>query len=722
MENKTFIICVDLGHCETAVTTIEEKIDGGYKVTALQTEDSKNNIVPSQLVLTNSQMFQLKDNPRPDSSLLENLGEIKIGSNLPSTVKDGEKFSYFKVSPDNFDKPYGNSQVARECGITHGMLMSCYTYALIENVIKFNEIELNGATRENIHFKVGCPSSEEWTSEKNRSLYAELLKNATGVKSVEIIPESRAAMFSALESQSNTVSAQSGAIVFDFGSSTADCTYMLLGKKCFEFSWRLGASFIEKNMTHVIIDDFLESHKTNEEFASNLDYKHIVNIENDMRIQKEAYYNGVFNEYGHPIICTFFLKGKKEPIYQTVNIDSAFLDRATKNTENEIVCNGVTVFIGSWQDACRAFMQRAKDEIKKLTYIYTDENGNKKELPCEYKNIILTGGASRMDFVASICEEVFEGFVIHDQSAEESENKIETKYPAKEIFKDQNPSKVVSTGLGWTAVSDIHLPECIDSARSQIVENEKVSISELKTNVRNNVFTYVEKSIMDVTRDWAETQGDTLTQNDLIAKVDAITSEKDFADDLEKIYIECVDNWKKDFADALYEAISTQTGKLFSESIAKGLIIPEDVWKSLQAQKIAITEISVSEIVKNLPMYKSAWEHVKAFFIGADKEQLLREPLPRQKRLNYCKSKVSNGLKNNKDSILKEVDNSFEGLSNQLASLIIIMTKKLLEVIALKRFDLDEEISKEAINEIADSLKKSETNESKNTYEWFWGI
>jgi len=71
-------------------------------------------------------------------------------------------------------------------------------------------------------FVIGCPSG--WTND-TRNSYKKLFES-TGLKSVRIVPESRAALMTALEQgYLNLDAARSSVLIVDIGSSTTDFTY-----------------------------------------------------------------------------------------------------------------------------------------------------------------------------------------------------------------------------------------------------------------------------------------------------------------------------------------------------------------------------------------------------------------------------------------------------------------------------------------------------------------
>lgn len=340
MEKKT--IGIDLGHGETTAAYPRQIQSDRYEVRRLNLMD-KDQVISTQIILTNEQMQKLKGHPRPSYELLLNLGEIRIGNNLSAYISKGEKFSYFKTAPKNFDKLYGNSACAKQCGITHGMLMACFAFSVVNNLLKFNVGDISADDRENLNLLIGCPSTSDWTTSEAQTAYANLILAATKAHNVRIVPESRAAMFSSVENGQGRISALGGALVFDFGSSTADCTYMLLGRKILEFSWNLGASKIE---LQVVQKTYQETVKNNGSFRASA--ASIVDSADQVRKAKESYYLG---NSRIPIYCTYENADDGKMMDTPVLINDQYMKKVIEEDSIQVLCDSRTTLSKSWKGA-----------------------------------------------------------------------------------------------------------------------------------------------------------------------------------------------------------------------------------------------------------------------------------------------------------------------------------------------------------------------------------
>ena len=299
---------------------------------------------------------------------------------------------------------------------------------------------------------VGCPSSEnEWLSHKNE--YAQMIQEAVNgyVKDVcvVILPESRAAFINIAAKKNLYIN--EGVLVLDFGSSTADATWMQTGKKPIENSWRLGASEIEKMMLKAVLED-AGYH------LSDLDLKEWALYNWDFRMKKEMFYN---KQAIAPSVILISGKngGKTEMI--PVYINEEFMQRIigscseNESTGAELIKLRGDGRMGSWTEHCRRFIREVLLEMS--------SSG------CACKAVILTGGASKMDFIQTICEEEI-----------------------KKIYKEQNivversdePSFSVSRGLAQAALNDL-------------------SAEEKRSELEKNLHTYVEKELEKFSSDAA---------------------------------------------------------------------------------------------------------------------------------------------------------------------------------------------------------------------------
>lgn len=674
------ILGIDLGHCETAVAAPKET-QRGYEVSRICPQQ-KDQIIVTQIVLTNEQMKKLKGNKLPSYSVLSNLGEISIGNYLPMTVEDGEKFIYFKVPPKDFDKVCANTKVGKDCGITHGMVMACYAYALIKSIFKYNGNDWVEGNINKTELLVGCPATTDWTSNSAKEKYAHLIKTATGVKSVQIIPESRAAMFSSIENGKNRVSAAKGAMVFDFGSSTADCTYMLLGRKIFEFSWTLGASEIERTMVQIA---FAEAQK-NQKFTP--DISSFVKSENDLRTAKEFYYNGVYGRDGHDMICSFKTNEQKT-VKQVVTIDSEFMSRVVEKEEIHIKCDSTTPKSGTWVNLCRDFFVTAKKAL------------SNNDTPID--TIVLTGGASKMGFVYDLCRSVF------------------SEIPESNILLESNPSHTVANGLGWVSRADQKVIDCKKKAKAEINTNNSCSIDALKNSMRESVYELICNIVSSESNSWAGLSGEHSAQ-ELLDSIERRTSSEQFQRSVNNSMSTAIKQWKDKLSAVIGKAVNNQVRELYSNEIANSFILPNDIWAELNKKTTdsnffnvngALGDIDITSIAKktaSIVLSVFIWYFAgalavvfspAALLIGLavdalkdamlDNESLkgtLEKKRVQRKRQSIA-NKIIKELSNSetKAKMLSNIDAELDAYSKSYETVIDGVLTNAFEIVTLKRFD-----------------------------------
>lgn len=566
----TKVIGIDLGHCETAAAFPHKNAEKN-EVKTLVVNDGNGNVGLTQIILTFDQMKALKGHKYPDYALLKKIGPFRIGE-LPSYVPDGERFFYFKVAPKDFHKSCGNTSTAKSCGITHAMVMACYIYAAVDNIIKYNPGDLTEADRPDTKLLIGCPTTADWTGTKEKDEYARLVKVATGVEAVEIIPESRAAMFSSVGGGVTNVSAAGGAAVFDFGSSTADCTYMLLGRKILEFSWALGASEVERQMTREALEGAIQ---LNGPFTPDIGM--LADNDAELRALKQKYYDGLIPPKGTSFVCDF-----SEDVDHTVRINQKFMDKVTGQRQFQINCDSVTLRTGSWQDHCRAFYQEAKARIGKATYNVYRADGTLEKRQCTLDTIVLTGGASKMDFIEKICREEFP-----EQGIQIVRNVI-------------NPSHTVSNGLGWVSIADENLESCKAAAKTAILSDPKNSPKALGNGISDELFALISSIAVELTKRWADAPGDEMNIQTLKEWLDTATKEPHVLQRMEEICEKHLDVWKNNLSSGIEKAVNSQTEALYSSSVSQNLILPSDIWQSLNAQAMTLNQLDINSLLNKI--------------------------------------------------------------------------------------------------------------------------
>ncbi len=584
-----YAICLDIGHNQSSASAPEITGTEEVKCSAkrLNVEEIRN-ITLTQLILTDRQMdFLGKELPaggsrRATYGILSRMEqetgeELRIGSALPERVAGGEKFAYFKVKPADFDSACGNSAAAKKNGITHGILMGCFAYAIVRNIFRYNKDELGSLRRQDACLLVGCPTTSDWTSEKAEQEYAQLVKLATGTRSVRIVPESRAAMFSGIEGSGDNISAEKGAIVFDFGSSTADCTYMLLGRRIIEFSWTLGAHQIEYNMAlEASRQAEIKAKTANIPFSPGSDRAAFMEVMEKMRRCKEAYYSGQYGGESHEELFSF-CKG----VSPVMDIDSSFMDRVAGEMTFSVRCSDDVsrVRTGSWKELCRAFFREAERQVRESSYTAVEADGRKKTYSCGVDTVVLTGGASKMDFIAELCREVF------------SENGKKTA-----IICGSDPSYTVSQGLAWVEISDENRESCIAAAKQAVLEKEDCAPDKLKQAMAERMYPIMQEIFIGAADLWAKDERDYLTGEDLKTIIKEAAGTPETEQRMKDVCTDEIKKWKERLSAAIEEAVNSQVKSLYTSRAAESLIIPADVWRQLQSDKLNVGALNIDSV------------------------------------------------------------------------------------------------------------------------------
>ena len=259
------------------------------------------------------------------------------------------------------------------------------------------QIEQGRIQKDESFFIVGCPS--EWTKDKDSatvSAYEKLFFKA-GIKRVKVVAESRAAYIHAIEKGiMNMTQLKNSLIVIDIGSSTTDITFIDRDRNSvpIDSGRNLGASLIDKAIFNRVIDNFEDRDKKAKLETIFKQYPHFRNeCELACRDTKEAYFSEPAN---------YQMSGDYAP-YQTVKIQGIYFEpEVDGNVMNEILNTPIVNLGNGWQTWSNAFMNelvRLKEELET-----TQELGSLNEFSGA---ILLTGGASRMDFVQKICKSVF---------------------------------------------------------------------------------------------------------------------------------------------------------------------------------------------------------------------------------------------------------------------------------------------------------------------------
>jgi len=291
----------------------------------------------------------------------------------------------FKQKPDN------NANYRQTI---HHFLATCYHLLQGNKQIEGGEVS---------QFFIGCPSG--W-SISDRQEYQKLAHQA-GIPLVSVVPESRAAFMQAKEAgKLGYDKLKSSVLIVDIGSSTTDFTLVKsLHEIPMDFgSNTLGASLIDQ----AIFARTMANHEDKELLERVFEQypHHQTRCQLACRKAKEDYFS---NEqlYSHP---QSFARG-----FESINEQIYFVPQVNKGIMEEILNQPLTELGGqSWIGSFREAVIEGKKTLKQEGIV-----------PAV---VLMTGGASRMQFTRQICEQIF-------------------PEPKSQVRPDPEPERCIALGL-----------------------------------------------------------------------------------------------------------------------------------------------------------------------------------------------------------------------------------------------------------------------------------
>ncbi|PHR61603.1 MAG: hypothetical protein COA43_02405 [Robiginitomaculum sp.] len=245
------------------------------------------------------------------------------------------------------------------------------------------------------HFIVGCPSG--WDA-NDRANYTKLMQSS-GLKKVRIVPESRAALMTALEQGYLSLeAARSSVLIVDIGSSTTDFTY------CMD----LDAEDVGHN---ILGSGLLDSLIFDRNLARQPERKKIEKL-----IARFPYYRPIL-EYWCRLAKEQYFNGEELPVEMIRRLPVAggvlFEIRMDKEDAKEILKAKIPALNGfNWPET---FDYALKEAVSGL--------GGR-----EPQTVLLTGGASRLPLIAPACEKAF---------------------PKARVVRGAEPEFAIARGLAW---------------------------------------------------------------------------------------------------------------------------------------------------------------------------------------------------------------------------------------------------------------------------------
>ena len=239
-------------------------------------------------------------------------------------------------------------------------------------------------------FVVGSPSG--WT-DSERTQYARILKQA-GLEPVQVAKESRAAFLHIKDSRSSRLHAErlmENVLIIDMGSSTTDFTAVchLEDRSLTDFGSDLGASLLdrlifERTLEYLLKNQPIERARLDALFARFPHFERQALIA--CREGKEKYFAvpELYTSAEHMVDSSLKFRTVSPPIEFEPRIFQAEMEQILKAPLEEL--NGK-----SWKKALEDMLREAKGRM----------------IDSPPSLVILTGGASRMDWALEMCKQIF---------------------------------------------------------------------------------------------------------------------------------------------------------------------------------------------------------------------------------------------------------------------------------------------------------------------------
>lgn len=448
---------------------------------------------------------QITGNETPTIVFRDRKGQPALGGGA------SVQYAYFKIRPDRFDKMYDAHR-------THRDILTEYLRMVMDSIIRHNPTVFANVEKEDILLLVGRPSDGEWC--RYDDVYRGLLVEATGVPNVIMVPESRAAIINALfreeHSGESDFDLTQYCIVIDHGAITTDCTALSTTlPEPLEFSWPLGASWIERNMCAAVLGERELTFQDLEKSMEDVLYL--------FREKKEKYYTS-----GEDIIALKTSRGSIQAPIDAGLMRRAFHQEDIREDTHEKMRIG-----RSWYQHCEAF--------------YREVAGLLDSDRLENATIVLTGGASRMDEVQEICRRTF---------------------PGARILVEDNPNLSVSHGLCHAARKDHEAADALESIHESVHRTISGRLDTLAEQFAALLKQPAYDVILQALAEWSAAPAAQSTRDSLRSLVEAKTRLKFGKQACSDAMRDTMTTWLADCASVLSDEVNQTLGQVYGNTIS----------------------------------------------------------------------------------------------------------------------------------------------------------
>ncbi|MEU2563672.1 hypothetical protein ABZ626_30740 [Streptomyces longispororuber] len=391
-ENRSLVIGFDLGHGETAVATLWSSADGEPHVEDISRTPSRVHPTVVALCRTEAEGTTTLVGEQCFAALSAQLA--RVPEDPPTGLVAGDTEFYLAFKHAGLDARTRRAtdlfirQVARDLALER-----------TEGVETAGILKITPGTQ--LHWVFGIPSGwDEGEYEEYERLLRSTVTSLFPGHSVEMVPESRAAMLYARESEEfknaeqelmGAVAGRGTVLVMDMGSLTTDYTFVSGTGELPVSDWnsRFGASLVEKELLRRVVADHRD--RTLLEEALVHDPLQRARLEFACRRAKERYFGlspeelrlnpGPRRLGGDDVITR-----SGELIEVSIRLSPSLMDDILDAPLDELG--------RSWRTAFREAVEGVRDKLMK-------ETGRPPDV------VLMTGGASRMRFAQEICLDAF---------------------------------------------------------------------------------------------------------------------------------------------------------------------------------------------------------------------------------------------------------------------------------------------------------------------------
>ncbi|QDQ15519.1 Hsp70 family protein [Streptomyces spectabilis] len=394
-DDGSLVIGFDLGHGESAVATLWSSADGEPHVEDVSRTPSRVHPTVVALCRTEGEGTGATTLVGEQCFAVVSAQIARVPEDPPDGLVPGDTEFYMAFKHAGLDARTRRAtelfirQIARELAMER-----------TEGVETSGILEVMPGTR--LYWVFGIPSG--WDKGEYEEYVRLLRSTVTGLfpgQRVELIPESRAAMLYAKESEEfknaeqelmGAVAGRGTVLVMDMGSLTTDYTFVSGTSELPVSDWnsRFGASLIEKELLRRVVADHRDSALLEEALAH--DPLQRARLEFACRRAKERYFGLSPDELrlnpgprrlgGDDVVTR-----SGELIEVSLRLSPSLMDDILDARLDELG--------RSWRTAFREAVEGVRDKLVK-------ETGKPPDI------VLMTGGASRMRFAQEICLDAFE--------------------------------------------------------------------------------------------------------------------------------------------------------------------------------------------------------------------------------------------------------------------------------------------------------------------------